>query len=179
MGRLVEGGGRQEARPLAQAAGLAKTRSHTKCGHISHPQKTRACFAPPKVHIARMERAEFFSSQAGRTIIAPRQTRARFSIGDVVRHRLFAFRGVVFDIDPVFANSEEWYQSIPEDIRPPRDQPFYHLLAENEDSSYVAYVSQGNLVADAEGGPVDHPTVRQLFESFKDGRYRMRRSLTH
>lgn len=129
--------------------------------------------------LQRMERAEFFSSQAGRTITAPRQTRARFGIGDVVRHRLFGFRGVVFDIDPVFANSEEWYQSIPEDIRPRRDQPFYHLLAENDDSSYVAYVSQGNLLADPEGGPVDHPTVRQLFDSFKDGRYRMRRSLTH
>lgn len=126
-----------------------------------------------------MESAEFFSSQAGRTIIAPRQTRARFGIGDVVRHRLFAFRGVVFDIDPVFANSEDWYQSIPEDIRPPRDQPYYHLLAENDDSAYVAYVSQSNLVADPKGGPVDHPTVRQLFETFKDGRYRMRRSLTH
>ena len=126
-----------------------------------------------------MERAEFFSSQAGRTITAPRQTRARFGIGDVVRHRLFEFRGVVFDIDPVFANSEDWYQSIPEDIRPRRDQPFYHLLAENEDSSYVAYVSQANLLADADGGPVDHPTVPQLFDSFKDGRYRMRRSFTH
>ena len=90
-----------------------------------------------------------------------------------------SFRGVVFDIDPVFANSEEWYESIPEEIRPPREQPFYHLLAENEDSSYVAYVSQGNLVADPQGGPVDHPTVRQLFDSFKDGRYRMRASLTH
>jgi len=126
-----------------------------------------------------MESAAFFSSQAGRIITAPRQTRARFAIGDVVRHRLFAFRGVVFDIDPVFANSEEWYQSIPEEIRPRRDQPFYHLLAENEDSAYVAYVSQGNLVPDPEGGPVDHPTVRRLFESFKDGRYRMRASLTH
>lgn len=126
-----------------------------------------------------MERAEFFSTQAGRTITAPRQTRARFGIGDVVRHRLFAFRGVVFDVDPVFANSEDWYQSIPEDIRPERDQPFYHLLAENDDSSYVAYVSQGNLLADPQGGPVDHPTVGQLFDSFKDGRYRMRRSLTH
>jgi heat shock protein HspQ len=126
-----------------------------------------------------MDSTEFYSSQAGRTIIAPRQTRARFSIGDVVRHRLFAFRGVVFDIDPVFANSEEWYQSIPEDIRPPRDQPFYHLLAENEESSYVAYVSQGNLVADADGGPVDHPNVAELFDQFKEGRYRMRRSLTH
>lgn len=126
-----------------------------------------------------MERAHFFSSQAGRTINAPRQTRSRFGIGEVVRHRLFDLRGVVFDIDPVFANSEEWYESIPEDIRPRRDQPFYHLLAENEESSYVAYVSQGNLMTDTDGGPVDHPTVPQLFDQFKDGRYRMRRSLTH
>jgi heat shock protein HspQ len=126
-----------------------------------------------------MDRAEFFSNQAGRTIIAPRQTKARFGIGDVVRHRLFSFRGVVFDVDPVFANSEEWYESIPAEMRPRRDQPFYHLLAENDESSYVAYVSQGNLVADAEGGPVDHPNVSQLFEQFEDGRYRMRRALTH
>ncbi|KEO86037.1 DNA-binding protein [Erythrobacter sp. JL475] len=126
-----------------------------------------------------MERAHFFSNQAGRTINAPRLSRSRFGIGDVVRHKYFDFRGVVFDIDPVFANSEEWYQSIPEEIRPPRDQPFYHLLAENDDSSYVAYVSQGNLIADASGGPVDHPRVAQLFEQFREGRYRMRRSLTH
>jgi len=126
-----------------------------------------------------MERSQFFSNQAGRTITVPRQTRSRFGIGEVVRHRLFGFRGVVFDVDPVFANSEEWYQAIPEDMRPSRDQPFYHLLAENDESSYVAYVSQGNLVSDSEGGPVDHPTVPELFEQFKDGRYRMRRSLTH
>ncbi len=126
-----------------------------------------------------MERSQFFSNQAGRTINAPRQTGSRFGIGEVVRHRLFGFRGVVFDVDPVFANSEEWYQAIPEDIRPPREQPFYHLLAENEEASYVAYVSQGNLVSDSEGGPVDHPTVPELFEQFNDGRYRMRRSLTH
>ncbi|MEL6876825.1 MAG: heat shock protein HspQ [Pseudomonadota bacterium] len=126
-----------------------------------------------------MESAQFFSNQAGRTITAPRQIRSRFGIGHVVRHRLFDFRGVVFDIDPVFANSEEWYESIPEDIRPRRDQPFYHLLAENDDASYVAYVSQQNLLDDAEGGPVDHPTVSQLFDEFKDGRYQMRRSLTH
>ena len=126
-----------------------------------------------------MERSQFFSNQAGRTISVPRQARSRFGIGEVVRHRLFGFRGVVFDVDPVFANSEEWYQAIPEDMRPERDQPFYHLLAENDESSYVAYVSQGNLVSDSEGGPVDHPTVPELFEQFKDGRYRMRRSLTH
>jgi len=126
-----------------------------------------------------MERSEFFSAQAGRTIEVPRHARARFGIGDVVRHRKFDFRGVIFDIDPVFANSEEWYSSIPEDIRPRREQPYYHLLAENGESSYVAYVSQQNLLADAEAGPVDHPNVDELFEQFKDGRYRMRRALTH
>jgi len=96
-----------------------------------------------------------------------------------VRHRMFDFRGVIFDIDPVFANSEEWYEAIPSEQRPNKDQPFYHLLAENEDSSYVAYVSQQNLLQDQEGGPVDHPGVPQLFEGFAGGRYRLRRSLTH
>ncbi|HEX7752714.1 MAG TPA: heat shock protein HspQ [Novosphingobium sp.] len=125
------------------------------------------------------ERASFFSPQAGRLVDAPLKTRARFDIGDVVRHRLHDFRGVVFDIDPVFANSEEWYESIPQDLRPRRDQPYYHLLAENEESSYVAYVSQQNLTADADAGPVDHPSVAELFEDFADGRYRLRRGLTH
>lgn len=126
-----------------------------------------------------MERTQFFSQQAGRTIDVPRHAKARFGIGDVVRHRLFDFRGVIFDIDPVFANSEEWYQSIPEHIRPEREQPYYHLLAENDESSYVAYVSQQNLLGDADGGPVEHPQVPDLFEEFADGRYMMRRSLTH
>ena len=126
-----------------------------------------------------MDRAQFFSPGADRTIDVPRYSRARFGIGEVVRHRLFDFRGVVFDIDPVFANSEAWYQAIPESVRPRRDQPFYHLLAENEESSYVAYVSQQNLLSDAENGPVDHPQVHALFEDFADGRYRMRRKLTH
>ncbi len=126
-----------------------------------------------------MERAVFFSAQAGRTLDAPRHLRTRFAIGDVVRHRMFDFRGVIFDIDPVFANSEEWYDSIPEDIRPDRDQPFYHLLAESDDSSYVAYVSQQNLLKDSLAGPVEHPEVQQMFGEFEDGRYRMRRSLTH
>ena len=126
-----------------------------------------------------MERSQFFSSQAGRYIEMPRHAHARFGIGDVVRHRMFDFRGVVFDVDPVFSNSEEWYDAIPEDIRPRRDQPFYHLLAENEDSSYVAYVSQQNLLPDADGGPVEHPNVAELFEDFRNGRYRMHRALTH
>jgi len=127
----------------------------------------------------RIERASFFSPQAGRLIDAPRHAHARFGIGDVVRHKLFDFRGVVFDIDPVFANSEEWYEAIPQEVRPTREQPYYHLLAENGENAYVAYVSQQNLVIDGEGGPVDHPSVEQLFEDFRDGHYRLRRGLTH
>jgi heat shock protein HspQ len=126
-----------------------------------------------------MDRSEFFLPQAGRKVQAPRHSRARFSIGDVVRHKTFDFRGVVFDIDPVFANSDEWYEAIPEELRPVREQPFYHLLAENEESSYVAYVSQQNLLRDEDGGPVDHPGIAQLFGQFAGGRYRLHRSLTH
>jgi heat shock protein HspQ len=126
-----------------------------------------------------MERSVFFSPQAGRKIDAPTSLTANFSIGAVVRHRIFDFRGVIFDIDPVFANSEEWYAAIPEEIRPHREQPFYHLFAESDDNSYVAYVSQQNLLDDALGGPVDHPDVQEMFESFEDGQYRMRRALTH
>ncbi|HUQ13749.1 MAG TPA: heat shock protein HspQ [Novosphingobium sp.] len=126
-----------------------------------------------------MDRAQFFSPQAGRMVDAPPVAEARFGIGDVVRHRLFDFRGVIFDIDPVFANSEEWYDAIPAEVRPHREQPFYHLLAENSESSYVAYVSQQNLLADAEAGPVDHPSVEQLFEDFAEGRYKLRHGLRH
>lgn len=126
-----------------------------------------------------MNRATFFSPQAGRLIDAPLRNKARFAIGDVVRHRSYDFRGVIFDIDPVFANSEEWYQSIPAEVRPKREQPYYHLLAENEDESYVAYVSQQNLLADGDGGPVDHPSVSQMFEDYADGRYRLRQGLAH
>ena len=103
---------------------------------------------------------------------------ARFAIGEVVRHRLFDFRGVIFDVDPEFANSEEWYQAIPEDLRPPREQPFYHLLAENAESSYVAYVSQQYLIADDSDEPIDHPAIASMFDR-EDGRYRLRPDLTN
>ncbi|MBO9714279.1 heat shock protein HspQ [Sphingomonas sp.] len=99
---------------------------------------------------------------------------ARFAIGDVVKHRLFDFRGVIFDVDPVFANSEEWYEAIPEDVRPPKDQPFYHLLAENADSTYIAYVSQQNLVTDDSGDPVDHPAIEGLFDGYTGSRYTLK-----
>ncbi|AJR24366.1 MULTISPECIES: heat shock protein HspQ [Sphingobium] len=110
----------------------------------------------------------------GPDVTPPPIVHARFSIGDVVQHRLFGFRGVVFDIDPVFANSEEWYQAIPEDIRPDKHQPFYHLLAENGESSYVAYVSQQNLVADDSEEPVDHPAISGMFGTYANGKYQLR-----
>ena len=100
--------------------------------------------------------------------------RARFAIGDVVRHRLFDFRGVIFDVDPEFANTEEWYQAIPEEVRPPKEQPFYHLLAENAESTYIAYVSQQNLVPDDSDEPVDHPALETMFDRLEGGRYQLR-----
>jgi|SRR5579884_910120 len=104
---------------------------------------------------------------------------ARFAIGDVVRHKIFDFRGVVFDVDPVFANSDEWYEAIPEGMRPSKDQPFYHLLAENAETTYVAYVSQQNLVVDESEEPVDHPAIGTMFESLEDGKYRLRPEHRH
>jgi heat shock protein HspQ len=104
---------------------------------------------------------------------------ARFGIGDVVRHKLFDFRGVIFDVDPAFANSEEWYEAIPEALRPSKEQPFYHLLAENSESAYVAYVSQQNLVTDDSDEPVDHPAIATMFDRLEGGRYQLRSELRH
>jgi heat shock protein HspQ len=110
---------------------------------------------------------------------APPVSHARFSIGDVVKHRLFGFRGVVFDIDPVFANSDEWYEAIPEQMRPDKEQPFYHLLAENGEGSYVAYVSQQNLQEDDSEEPVDHPAIAGMFGSYCEGKYSLRPLYRH
>jgi len=96
---------------------------------------------------------------------------AKFGIGQVVKHRMFPFRGVIFDVDPEFANSEEWYESIPEEIRPAKDQPFYHLLAENSEAYYVAYVSEQNLLDDATGEPVNHPQIAEMFDNMREGQY--------
>ena len=113
------------------------------------------------------------AASAERTVVTA-VTPATFTIGDVVRHRLFPFRGVIFDVDPVFNNTEEWWQSIPEAIRPHKNQPFYHLFAENEESAYVAYVSQQNLLPDGEGDPIGHPGVTQMFTGRVNGRYQLR-----
>ena len=99
---------------------------------------------------------------------------AKFGICQVVKHRKYPFRGVIFDVDPEFANTEEWWQSIPEDVRPRRDQPFYHLFAENADTGYVAYVSEQNLLADNSAEPVRHPQVDEVIERHADGFYKVK-----
>ena len=99
---------------------------------------------------------------------------AKYKLGDVVKHRLFPFRGVIFDIDPVFNNTEEWWLSIPAEVRPRKDQPFYHLYAENADTEYVAYVSEQNLLPDDSGEPIRHSQVAEIFVKDKSGTYRPR-----
>ena len=96
---------------------------------------------------------------------------AKFTIGEIVRHRLYPFRGVVIDVDPEFDNTDEWYESIPAEVRPHKDQPYYHLLAENEQGPYIAYVSEQNLLPDESGEPVSHPSAAEFFEDFTDGHY--------
>ena len=104
---------------------------------------------------------------------------AKYQIGQVVRHRIYPFRGVIFDVDPTFNHTEEWYESIPEDIRPSKNQPFYHLFAENEATEYVAYVSEQNLLPDESGRPVRHPQVDEVFEKDAGGNYRLRSAKDH
>ena len=96
---------------------------------------------------------------------------AKFGLGDVVRHRVYPFRGVIYDVDPVFNNTEEWYESIPEEVRPAKDQPFYHVLAENARTTYEAYVSEQNLVLDDSGEPCRHPLIEELFDGIAGRRY--------
>jgi len=104
---------------------------------------------------------------------------AKFKIGEVVRHRVYPFRGVIYDVDPIFANTEEWWESIPAEVRPRKDQPYYHLFAENAETEYVAYVSEQNLLPDTSGEPVRHPQVGEMFERLDDGSYRIRADISH
>ncbi|MFI4976532.1 MAG: heat shock protein HspQ [Caulobacterales bacterium] len=110
---------------------------------------------------------------------APPIRLAKFGIGQVVKHRVFSFRGVIFDVDPVFANTEEWWLAIPAHVRPRKDQPFYHLLADGEEGGYVAYVSEQNLLPDDTGEPVGNPSTSLIFDSFQDGQYHLRPRITH
>ena len=97
-----------------------------------------------------------------------------FNIGDIVKHRIYPFRGVIVDVDPEFSNTEEWYQSIPAEVRPSRNQPYYHLMAENTETFYTAYVSQQNLVDDGENGPLEHPDLDEIFSGMEKGKYHLR-----
>jgi heat shock protein HspQ len=116
-------------------------------------------------------RATFYIPQGAllRKCVLMLKTTAKFGLGQVVRHRVHPFRGVIFDVDPTFSNTDEWWESIPEENRPSKDQPFYHLLAENETTYYVAYVSEQNLVRDESGEPVDHPEVSEMFGPQDEG----------
>ncbi len=104
---------------------------------------------------------------------------AKFGIGDVVRHRFFPFRGVVYDVDPTFSNTEEWWTSIPPEVRPAKDQPYYHVLAENDETTYEAYVSEQNLVPDDTQEPVRHPEVLEVFSGIENGCYVLRNHQTN
>lgn len=110
---------------------------------------------------------------------AMKHRQAKFSIGQVVRHRVFPFRGVVFDVDPIFSNSDEWYESIPAEMRPNKDQPFYHLLAENAESEYIAYVSEQNLIPDTSDEPLRHPEIEERFMADESGSFRVRHQRIH
>lgn len=107
------------------------------------------------------------------------ERKARFAIGEIVKHRVYPFRGVIFDVDPVFNNTDDWWESIPADVRPHKDQPFYHLLAENEEYAYIAYVSEQNLLHDESGEPIGHPQVAELFGQFRGHFYEPKQRLSH
>ncbi len=108
-----------------------------------------------------------------------KESQAKFAIGQIVRHRRFPFRGVIYDVDPIFANTEEWWLAIPEEVRPRKDQPFYHLYAENAETEYVAYVSEQNLLPDETGDPLRHPQIKDTFDRLDDGRLQIKRSRQH
>ena len=108
-----------------------------------------------------------------------RSKSAKYRIGQVVRHRVYPFRGIIFDVDATFSNTEEWWLSIPEDIRPRKDQPYYHLFAENDETEYVAYVSEQNLVPDFSGEPLRHPDIAEVFDELEDGIYQARNAQAH
>lgn len=118
-------------------------------------------------------------SQGTSTGVIDKPRQAKFKIGQIVKHRIHPFRGVVFDVDPTFANTDEWYEAIPAELRPSKDQPFYHLFAENEVTEYIAYVSEQNLLVDTSGEPIRHPQVDEVFERDPDGEYRVKRTGLH
>lgn len=97
---------------------------------------------------------------------------AKFSIGQTVEHQLFGYRGVIYDVDPCFQGSSEWYDNVAKS-RPPKDQPWYRVLVHGE--QHDTYVAERNLAADLSGAEVSHPGVTELFSTFDGGSYVPRR----
>jgi heat shock protein HspQ len=139
----------------------------------------RSAFGPPAATILSLDNRGASAAEKPAHEPMDKMRIAKFQIGQVVRHRLYPFRGVVFDIDPVFDNTEEWYESIPADVRPHKNQPFYHLFAENDETEYIAYVSEQNLLPDTSGDPVRHPQVAEVFIKDGKGGYRPRSTVRH
>lgn len=119
------------------------------------------------------------AGNAEHTPAKPMIRQTKYQIGQVVHHRMFDFRGVIFDVDPVYSNSEEWYLSIPEDVRPHREQPYYHLFAENDKSHYTAYVSEQNLVPDTSEDLIKNPDIDDVFIVTDAGEYQLRSEYTN
>ena len=92
----------------------------------------------------------------------------KFSIGDIINHLRFDYRGVIYDVDATFQGTEEWYNQMAKS-KPPRDQPWYHVLVDQ--SASMTYVAERNLEADSFSTPIEHPLVDQYFSQFKNGKY--------
>ncbi len=99
---------------------------------------------------------------------------ANFSVGQLIQHLKFGYRGVVVDVDPVFQGSDDWYNEIAKS-QPPKDQPWYHVLVDN--AEYITYVAERHLEADSSGEPVDHPALEAFFAQFENGTYQLRNRL--
>lgn len=140
-----------------------------RTGWLKSLFRKRAPAVPPEPPLSGdSDEAHFYESMVSRHT-------AKFQLGQVVRHRFFPFRGVIFDVDPQFANTDEWYEAIPEEVRPRKDQPFYHLFAENERSHYIAYVSEQNLVPDDSDIPLSHPEIPDWFNVTVSGGYSLKK----
>lgn len=171
-----------KTKPAAAAKAATKLKTRLKSKPGAKPALEQAATPPAATRVKRptvaaeapIARPRLRRAMAQKRVSGKRSpvSSARFAVGDVVRHKFYPFRGVVFDIDPVFANTEEWWLSIPEQMRPKKNQPFYHLLAENAETEYIAYVSEQNLLPDTTGVPVRHPQISDYFVEEEDGRYR-------
>ena len=173
--------GKRVAKPVTPAPPVAAARGR-KVATGAATSAMAQTDSPARTPVGRPGKAARTRRHAGEgeAAAAPRKTRpsagrqpvnrAKYGIGDIVRHRFYPFRGVVFDIDPVFANTEDWWRAIPPELRPNKNQPFYHLLAENDETEYIAYVSEQNLIADKTGAPLRHPQITEMFVEDEEGR---------